>query len=75
MVGPAVVVSHGVEDHSPADDVVAAVQLDEVVHEVEISSLGAVELNVAEVADVTVLVMRMAVVVLKIMQGIMLKKF
>lgn len=73
VIAPAVVVSHGVEDHGPADDVVAAVQLDEVVDEVKVSGLGAVELNVAEVADVTVLVMRMSVVILEIVQVTVLR--
>lgn len=65
MVSPAVVISTGVEDQGPADDVVATVQLDLRVNEVDVGGLGAVELNVAEVSDVTDLVMRMAVVVLK----------
>lgn len=65
VVCPAVVISSSVKDQTPADDVVLAVQLDLVVGEVDMGGLRGVKLDVAEVSDVTVLVLGMAMVFLE----------
>ena len=62
VISPAIVISTRVEDQSPADDVVATVQLDLRVYEVDVGGLRVVKLNVSEVSDVTDLIMWMSVV-------------
>lgn len=65
MVGLAVVIGPRMEHQSPAEDVVAAVQLDQAVYEVNVGCVGLVKLNVAEISNVAYLVIGVAVVVLE----------
>lgn len=62
VVTPAVVVLACVEDQTSAEDVVLAVKLDLTVHEVDFGRFAVVKDDIAEVTDVTDLVIGMAVV-------------
>lgn len=65
VVSPAVVVRASVENEGPAEDVVLAVQLDQAVHEVDLGGIAGIELDVAEVTDVAVFVIGVAMIMLE----------